>query len=403
MWQYNYRTAVTFVQHSVKEKGWVDVMEHAGFKARLMKAERIKDDGEVHGLPQGESIPVFPIACLPGAPKDWVRAAGTYVCPVNPNWGLWFSWTDNDPVNTAIIPSAKGMNPITGMEMKGLGLESYINNCPKHGEPFAHGRFCEKCSYEWPAQNYVCSPGVLWWDGFRQSDGTIRQFFFSEDEARDIASLVIGKEKTVPAFGFAFYKTKVRRELPQIEHVYHTLITQQYYPYYPTKVYKEPQYYGHDFAWNQSKGLNDNVYDDGHQTMCSVSNSSSGNVTASNNYVETQDVKRISKEPKCQKGAHGPSHGILRSMNLKSMDAPSVPAAAFEEEIVKSVSVGAGAQIAQKLEDDTLGVSGWEEKPGGVVRLYFCFENQFKNIVKTGGIKELIAKKEGFMDKLPVG
>jgi hypothetical protein len=395
MLQYtNYRTATTYVQEHAK-KGWVDVMEHAGFKARLMKAERIKDDGLVHVLPKGEPLPVFPIACLPGAPKDWVRAAGTYVCPVSVNIGLWFDWTENDPLNTAVVPSVKGMNPITGMEMNGLGLESYTNNCPRHNEPFAHGRFCQKCGYEWPAQNYICS-APHWWDGFRNSnDGTVRQFFFSEDEARDIASLVMGREKTVPAFGFAFYKTKIRREMPRVEHIYHTSIigvnsgSNEYSPYKNYGGYKT-----YDATWGcgniktQSLNSNENIYNDGHHTYC-CNDAHSGELSCS---ISDADLIKSA-----------PSSGILRSTKIsRSTKEIRVPETAFEQE-VKSVSVGAGAQISQKLEDDVLGVSGWEEKPGGVVRLYFCFEKEFKNIVERGGIKELIAKKEGFLDKLPVG
>jgi hypothetical protein len=54
----------------------------------------------------------------------------------------------------------------------------------------------------------VSNPDTLWWDGFFHNDGTVRQFFFTEEVKRDVASIIMGEENTVPAFGFAFYKYK---------------------------------------------------------------------------------------------------------------------------------------------------------------------------------------------------
>jgi len=183
------------------------------FTATLMRAPRLKDDGRVHGLPSGQPVPVYPIDMLPGCPEDWVREAGSYVCPVDVGWGLWFSWTKNDPLNTAVLTSVKGMNPITGRKVEGLFLEQYKDMCPVHAQKFeGDQRLCPECGFKWPPQSYVCNPNTLWWDGFRQPDGTVRQFFFTEDDKRDIASLVIGEHNTVPAFGFAFFEPMERRE-----------------------------------------------------------------------------------------------------------------------------------------------------------------------------------------------
>jgi len=52
----------------------------------------------------------------------------------------------------------------------------------------------------------------------------------------------------------------------------------------------------------------------------------------------------------------------------------------------KSVSVGAGAQIRQELDRDSLGIDGWQDQPAAVIRLYFAFEEQFKQIVENGGV-----------------
>jgi len=205
--------AQTYVQQIAKA-GWVSTMEHKGFSASLMKAKRLQDRGAAYGLPQGQEIPVFPISALPGSPDEWVREPGTYVCPVQTDWGIWFDWTGNDAWNTAVAPSVKGMNPITGRKFSGAILEEYVERCPVHDIPFGHNRLCEECGFRWPPQNYVTHESTLWLDGFRQPDGTVRQFFFTEDDKRDIASLVIGNKNVVPAFGFVFYEPKERREMP---------------------------------------------------------------------------------------------------------------------------------------------------------------------------------------------
>lgn len=355
-----------------KDKGHVGIMEHAGFKARLMQAERLTGE-HVHGLPPGEEIPVYPIATLPGCPKDWVREAGSYVCPVNVGWGLWFDFTMNDELNTAIVPSVKGMNPITGMKIDGLSLEQYIDKCPKHNKPFAHGKFCEECGYEWTKQNYIASPNILWWDGFRQPDGTVRQFFFSDEDKRDIASLVIGKENTVPAFGFAFWKTKIRREKPKIN----------YRNYGGGEVIK-PLIYGDQYHYNKTWTTDNSGCNNIFIGACSADNDEMQSEVQTSGFI----------------GGGTQSCAYPKNIN-PPFTKKVVPRGILRQ--CKAVSVGAGAIIHQNLVDDSLTLEEWQDNVGGVIRLYFCFEEQFTNIVKSGGIKELKSNKQGYMEGLPVG
>ena len=70
---------------------------------------------------------------------------------------------------------------------------------------------------------------------------------------------------------------------------------------------------------------------------------------------------------------------------------------------VKDVSVGGGARIAQKLSADPLALDAWTEKESGLIRLYFVFENQFRQIVKKGGIKDVSGTEEGYLSGLPIG
>jgi len=350
--------------------GYVHEMEHASFKARLMKAERLEGE-QVHGLPPGQPIPVFPIAALPGAPDSWVREAGAYVCPIDVGWGLWFDWTMNDAMNTTIVPSVKGMNPITGRKLEGLGLEQYADKCPVHDKPFSHGYFCEECNYSWPPQNYVCHPNTLWWDGFRQPDGTVRQFFFTDEDKRDIASAVIGKENTVPAFGFAFYKPKVSRTPPQ-------------------RITRGFSGYGGQMVYTTSNSSDHQTYDS--STICLSGDQLSKGLIAPqsvNVFHVSQIEEKTSGKVNCN---------ALRSSISGQSEAPTPKKS-------KDVSVGAGAQIRQDLSPDDLGLEGWQDKAGGVIRLYFCFEEQLKEIIEKGGVKDFMvaSDKEGYLKGLPKG
>ena len=127
--------------------GYSREMKMGKFSARLMRAPRLKDE-KSGALPPGAPIPVFPVDALPGCPKDWIGGEGAFVCPVDPGWGLWFDFTNNDAMNTAVMASVKGMNPITGQKLEGLALERYEEKCPVHKEAFKTGRLCEKCGYK---------------------------------------------------------------------------------------------------------------------------------------------------------------------------------------------------------------------------------------------------------------
>ena len=98
-------------------------MEYKGFKASIMQAEKLTGDF-AHGLPPGRHIDVHPVDAFEKPLDNWIPGPGNYVVPVEPNWGLWFDWRDNDTMNTAVLPSIKGMNPITGQRTNGLSLES---------------------------------------------------------------------------------------------------------------------------------------------------------------------------------------------------------------------------------------------------------------------------------------
>jgi len=373
-----------------KDKGHVEEMEHNGFKASLMRAERLKNVGGAHGLPPGSPIPVYPMSALPGAPHDWVRGPGSYVCPVDPDWGLWFDWTMNDGLNTAVLPSVKGMNPITGRKLESLALEQYSDNCPVHNKPLGHGKMCEECGFKWPPQNYVCHPSVLWWDGFRTTDGKVRQFFFSAEDEKDIPSLVIGKNNVVPAFGFAFFRPKNPRQAMTS----HTRGGWMSSPGISD---------GYDHLYKKYvQGGHGEVYTSGHIPMSATNDSSdySDTVVFSCNACASAEPLAVEQE--------------LKDLSMEREEKTSGRIFKNSEQVrerggrgkmspTRAVSVGAGAEIRQDLRQDSLGLDGWQKEPSGIIRLYFCFEAQFHKIVKDGGIKEVQQVKEGYLKGLPVG
>ena len=394
------------------EKVSIQVMEHSGYKASLMAAKRLPDDGTIHPLPLGMPISTIPIHCLPGVPKSWLRKAGSYVVPVDSEMGLWFDWTMNNPHNVAIVPSVKGMNPITGQKLESMAMQQYRDKCPVHNIDLAHERYCEKCGYKWPAQNYIsyADGRTLWLDGFRQSDGTVRQFFFSEDDKRDIASLVIGKKNTVPAFGFAFFKSKKERlERPLVTRgVFGTVGADE--------LVSVDEAWSHDVDWDYR--VNKITSTTPHHLYTSQLGSGGGGMSAEpsvqvTNSTSTSSVSSSSSELR-MKGAvdrsvNEVSSGISTSKPTKLGSTASLlkdESKAFsvkKKAKEKTVSVGAGAAIDQDLGVDTMALEDWRKKESAVIVLYFVFAEQLEEIVKNGGVKEIEGKKAGYLEKLPVG
>lgn len=337
-----------------------------GFSAKIMEADRLVGD-RVFELPPGHPLEAYRVAQFNSHPDHWIEGDGSWVVVVKPNKGLWFDWRGNDTHNTAILPSVKGCNPITGEETNGFGLVEYaggLSACPKHPDEMLNiKRYCAKCGYEHPAQNYVSSPNPLWWDGFRAEDGTVRQFFFTEDEMRDVASHLIGKDKIVPAFGFAFYSKKpehiVRMRSAEVRS-------------------KGGSVFGGYLSGNYKslgsicKGVAPLAMYRADATpafTCSVANS-----------IE-------------------PDNCLFNFADDRSMDGMSLSMASVQ---TKSVSVGAGAKINQTLRADAGDITHWNAEPDAVMRIYFIFEEEFAKWRKFG-MKCIEDVTPSMLKGIPVG
>lgn len=395
-----------------------NMMEHKGFKARIMEAERLTGD-YVHRLPPGSPLPVYPMDMFLNPPENWMKGPGVFVVPVRPNKGLWFDWRMNSDNNTAVIPTVKGCNPITGMQTSGFHMERYENKCPKHGCDFMHDRFCPECNYKWPPQNYIGPKNTLWWDGFlNQKDGTVRQFFFSEEELRDVASVMIGKENTVPAFGFAFYASKEPR--PEPAGIY---LDGKVYKYDEAKMKMFAPPSNNFYTSSNTTGI---VHGQGSTgitgTDCKInymSHTPGGTSDAllcsaqaseektsggliSDGGLDTFEYTSPLKELKA-KGSFKRSISKIRDESYRGLRSELRCSTILERrEPVKEVSIGAGARIDQKLNPDPYELSSWKEAPDSVMTIYFVFQEKFEEI-KAKGVRDIEGSKEGMLSNCVVG
>lgn len=432
----------TYMAMSLKHAKASRTLKYKGFSASVMEAERLTGD-HVHQLPPGKALPVYHADAFVTYPENWMKGPGVFVIPVNPGKGLWFDWRTNSEVNTAVLPTVKGSNPITGLATSGFHLERYDNKCPKHGCDFLADRFCKECNYKWPDRNYV-SMHPLWWDGFRADDGTVRQFFFTEDELKDIATSLIGKENTVPAFGFAFYTPKSPRSEPVTRSsVFHIAASQPTYGSYVGATYD--CFSSTVKLSNNGGGAVNMVYTSGvaqDSLKCAAPSSSKkmsnirsksmtkgGPISAGGASASAHD-NDVVKVQERSIGTNSASHSLNMSdimsenqeysLNLMSAgpvacaSSPIMEGATYEDKSVdnkvanqdfrpdKEVSVGAGAKIAQALPVDSYPLDSWKDAPDAVMTVYFVFEETLDKMM-AGGMRDLEGVPEGMLQGLSVG
>jgi len=388
-------------------------MEYKGFKARIMEAERLTGEG-VHGLPPGYELPSYPADLFEKWPENWMKK-GAFLIPVKPNKGLWFDWRANDPDNTAIIPTVKGCNPLTGMQTSGFHMEKYETKCPKHGCDFLADRFCPECKYKWVSQGYV-SQAPLWLDGWvNTEDGSVRQFFFTEDELRDVASAMISKENTVPAFGFAFYRPKQWRQVNRSSNAVYLNNNESLYSIFNVPVNNSGTVncFSSSVLYSAASNFSETLIPDkGYSGPIGVSASAScdeqktsGGIISSGRRsdllcsagpesltigsVQQRSISKIRPHLKHQKVV------LITDGGMDSQITPDI-------KIVKEVSIGAGARISQSLIEDPYDLDSWKDTPDAVMTLYFVFQEKYEEL-KAGGLKDLSGIKEGMLSGIPVG
>lgn len=369
-----------------------NVIECNGFKARIMEADRLVGS-EKFGLPPGKPLPIYKVSSFKQRPEHWMDDEGSVVVPVQANKGLWFDWTLNDPENTAVLPSVKGCNPITGQQLNGFSLEAYKNKCPIHGVEFEKDHYCPVCGYKWPSQNYVSSPNYLWNDGWRDADGTVRQFFFTEDMMRDIASHKLGTENTVPAFGFAFY-TPVEKHMSVI----YDKTTGTFRSQSNSKaiVIKGKPERSRSAFGSTTLATNTALY--------SSAINSIGNVAPRGLSIRAKSLADASVSSYCCATAQASLSSSVNNVFSDNIAPDNCLVDAFDITLMdefksKEVAVGAGAIIEQKILDDKYGIETWKDVPDAVMRVYFVFQDEFDKWASHG----FVGEKESMLNGLPVG
>ncbi len=381
-------------QSEVDSGEGADVLVVNGIKCQFNMPEAVKseflknEDGEFvldgdgkkiekkRGLPPYRQRRAFVVDKYPACPSNWMNGsalASSYFVPIKPEHGMWldFNANSNFTHEVAVVISVQGVNPLTGRKQNKLCLEKYTTKCPRHKVEFKQDRFCPKCKFEWPAQNYLAStgtpPGEFWLDGFRAPDGKVRQYVFTEQESRGVAKAILGNDR-VFAIGLAFYLSKeAKPALPPM----------------PMRSYSSFGFSGEELG-GASKLLS---MDDGENT------SGGGLIgleaTASSALQKGLPVSttHAPKGPGGQTASRGHSLRSRHRLHSKAVKA-------------KTYEVAAGASINQDIHADPKELDFWEPEPVGMIYLSYCDERAADEILDSGMREEV---REGFLDGIPVG
>jgi hypothetical protein len=368
------------------------------------------------GLPEYNQRPAFVVDKYPACPDSWMHGSGnssSYFVPILPEHGMWLDFQPNnyfrkgdDLYDVAVVPSIQGINPLTGQKSDPIRLEQYREMCPKHKKEFKQDLHCDDCKYEWHPQNYLSSNNgsAFWIDGFRTEDGTIRQWYFTEDECKGIAAQVIGDER-VFAIGLAFYLSKKPKPKPEPVHIHNWN--------YPNYVWGGGCY---SLGGNLSYGSAGNMsWGSAGIVPCSTSSGdlsiTNSTTTSSTNGLESvqgtpnplhKKVKTSGKKQRTRRSGPGgqsrQSRGLERRVASRVIDTAFV--AQQQANIAstqKMLEIGAGAMIRQKINRDPQELDYWNEEPEGFIYVNYCDVATAQKIIEAGTREEL---EEGFLSGL---
>ena len=341
---------------------------------------------DFHKLPPYAKRIPFLVDEYPACPDNWMRSEGllkSYFVPVKEDKGMWLDFNEcsNHKYHVGIVISIQGINPITGLPCKDYQMEQYIDKCPKHKIKFKHNRYCEKCGYNWPKQNYISTTGTpsgqLWIDGFKAADGVVRQYILTAEKMRGVASNIIGEDR-VYAIGLSFFLSKEKKSELPISLNFITNDWQCTYTYNNHTVcdtYDEiAKPYATTTDWSPDTPKTSGNY-------CFLDTLSTS--YNSNNSVSARGINSLNNKKMIKKGVGS----VLRSVKSVS---------------TKKLEVGAGAKINQGIYDDPENLDFWNDKPESIICINYCDEKEAENIIEQGkeNIKE---NEEGFLKNIPVG
>lgn len=363
---------------------------------------KAKKGSDVNTLPEYAWRKAFLVDDYPACPSNWMRSEGrmaSYFVGVQKDFGMWLDFNKNNKhkYDVAIVVSVQGVNPITGLPCSDPCLEQYIDTCPKCKEKFGANRYCAKCEVHWPKQNYICTTGqpngTLWLDGFKAADGVVRQYLFSEETMKGVASNIIGKDR-VYAIGLSFFLSKKQKpvqEVPQARGVSNYMINATLGSSSSSSSYSSSASFSK--SAKRSKILAKPQFFSPVHTPINwdINNTSqNGGGTASSNYCAPAGAASAASAP-----------DYFESKN-DSEGTTQLDFLVASEVSVKQMEVGAGAKINQKIYDDPETLDYWREEPESIIVVNYGMEADIKKILDAGKANRKV-KEEGFLQGIPVG
>lgn len=388
------------------------LMRVNGFSCGLNTPPALKGEG-THGLPPYCKRMPYLVDKYPACPSNWMRSEGkikSYFVPVQEGAGMWLDFNDNmaKTNNVAVVISVQGVNPITGLPCKDAQLEQYIEECPKHKIKFGPDRYCKKCDYKWPKQNYLSTTstpgGSFWLDGFRSIDGIVRQYVLTSDKMKGVASNIIGKDR-VFAIGISFFTSKEKK--PVRTEVLRGFSSPSS-PSLSSSISSCSNYSGPMFFAPTHTPLNWKTKGGG-GTKGTAYHVVSKDVRLSNlcDSNEVLTYNALNNAPDSIMGGYSQKAYITEDLNdgirLSESQKPSKLSRAIKSPVrCKQLDISAGAKISQSVYDDTEKLDYWHADSEGILCVNYCTESDCIKIVEQGEIN-LEGHPEGFLKKIPVG
>ena len=436
-------------------------MKVNGLEVTMNMPETVRNDDEkANGeLPGYSPVDAYVVDEYPACPSSWMNGsskASSYFVPVKENHGMWldFNKVAQDEHDIAVVISVQGVNPITGQKTSALRLEKYENKCPVHDKEFGQERFCKDCGFKWPSQNYISTTatpnGQLWLDGFRSEDGKVRQYIFTEEQARGVAKAIIGEDR-VFAIGIAFYKSKEKKPKPVYnpDHRYGMdyVGMAQMHTGAPAAAYFSPTHTSQNWTRGgrglESKSIGIVGDSDGavrsnlkaSMSLRSARTATKGGSMLPSNFsananpdsglemtfnmpVSASDIAdmqanlaAVAVDPNATIVTHhAVDHEGAALMDCDTVDTtlyqmgPVVANAMFEPPVqqvaTKSYEVGAGEKIDQQVHADQQKMEYWQDEPFAFLYINYADQASVEKIISAGKRREVT---EGFLAGVPVG